>query len=104
MKQDKEKEKLKKLHEKQVEDLTKDIHNVSWTLQIIQLTEGLTFDICTPSAGHRSVQKRRDWVQPLTKDGVLCLKSPCDSESSQTDHCKLLDVRPKTHLPSSSKY
>jgi phosphatidylinositol phospholipase C beta len=29
MKQDKEKEKLKKLHEKQVEDLTKDIHNVS---------------------------------------------------------------------------
>lgn len=33
MKQDKEREKLKKMHEKQLEDLTKDIHAVSLLLK-----------------------------------------------------------------------
>lgn len=34
MKQEKERDKLKKLHEKQLEDLTKDIHNVSQSSEL----------------------------------------------------------------------
>jgi len=43
MKQDKEKEKLKKLHEKQLDDLTKDIHNVSHGFRMLSNISTVTY-------------------------------------------------------------